>query len=152
MAQGMTEGTALADALTAEHRAIDDGIEAFLDDPGDAQALQDAMLALRRHIYLEEVFLFPPLKPTMMMPLFVMLREHGELWHAMDDVDATVAAGGDADAKCRDLLVLLDEHNKKEEPIVYPRADADLDDDVRAELADFLADGTYPDGWICEQA
>lgn len=146
------EGMALADALTAEHRAIDVGIEAFLGDAGDAQALRDAMVALRRHIYLEEVFLFPPLKATMMMPIFVMLREHGELWRAMDEVDATVAAGGDADATCRDLLVLLDEHNKKEEPIIYPRADADLDDDVRAELADFLADGTYPDGWVCEQA
>lgn len=148
----MAEGTALADALTAEHRDIDLGIEAFLGDSGDVQALRAAMLALRRHIYLEEVFLFPPLKATMMMPIFVMLREHGELWRAMDDVDATVAAGDDADAKCRDLLVLLDEHNKKEEPIVYPRADADLDDDVRAELADFLRDGTYPDGWVCEAA
>ena len=143
---------ALADALTAEHRAIDDGIEAFLGDDGDAQALQDAMRALRRHIYLEEVFLFPPLKATMMMPIFVMLREHGELWHAMDDVDAAVSTGGDADAKCRDLLVLLDEHNKKEEPIIYPRADADLEEDVRAELADFLTGGAYPHGWVCEQA
>lgn len=148
----MGEGSALADALTAEHRAIDLGIEAFLGDDGDPQALQGAMLALRRHIYLEEVFLFPPLKPTMMMPLFVMLREHGELWRAMDAVEATVAAGGDADARCRDLLALLDAHNTKEEPIVYPRADADLDDGVRAELADFLADGAYPDGWVCEQA
>ncbi|BDZ38992.1 hemerythrin domain-containing protein [Microbacterium suwonense] len=148
----MTEGMALAEALTVEHRAIDDGIEAFLGDEGDPQALRDAMLALRRHIYLEEVFLFPPLKPTMMMPIFVMLREHGELWRAMDGVDAAVTAGEDADAACRDLLVLLDEHNKKEEPIVYPRADADLDDEVRAELADFLRDGTYPEGWVCEQA
>lgn len=148
----MTEGSALADALTAEHRAIDVGIEAFLGDAADAGPLRDAMLALRRHIYLEETFLFPPLKPTMMMPLFVMLREHGELWRAMDEVDAAVASGGDADAKCRDLLVLLDEHNRKEEPIIYPRADADLDEGVRAELADFLESGTYPDGWVCEQA
>lgn len=148
----MTEGSALADALTAEHRAIDVGIEAFLGDPGDAAPLRGAMLALRRHIYLEETFLFPPLKPTMMMPLFVMLREHGELWRAMDEVDAAVSVGGDADAKCRDLLVLLDEHNRKEEPIIYPRADADLDEGVRTELADFLESGTYPDGWVCEQA
>lgn len=148
----MSEGSALADALTAEHRAIDVGIEAFIGDAGDPQPLRDAMLALRRHIYLEEAFLFPPLKSSMMMPIFVMLREHGELWRAMDDVDAAVAAGEDADAKCRDLLVLLDEHNKKEEPIIYPRADADLDDDVRAELTDFLREGTYPDGWVCEQA
>lgn len=148
----MTEGTALADALTAEHRAIDVGIEDFLGDAANSAPLQDAMLALRRHIYLEEEFLFPPLKATMMMPIFVMLREHGELWRAMDEVDSAVAAGDDADAKCRDLLVLLDEHNKKEEPIVYPHSDSDLDDDVRAELADFLRDGTYPEGWVCEQA
>jgi hemerythrin-like domain-containing protein len=148
----MVGGTALADALTTEHRAIDTGIEAFLSDQDDPAPLRDAMRALRRHIYLEETFLFPPLKPTMMMPIFVMLREHGELWRAMNGVEAAVIAGVDADAECRDLLALLGEHNRKEEPIVYPRADADLEEDVRAELADFLREGTYPEGWVCDQA
>lgn len=152
----MTTGT-LAEALEKEHREIDGGIEEYAAALGsgerDPAPLLRAMGGLRRHIYLEEEFLFPPLKEAgMTMPIFVMLREHGELWRAMDGVEAAVVAGVDADAACRDLLALLGEHNRKEEPIVYPRADADLDDDVRAELADFLRDGTYPEGWVCDQA
>jgi hemerythrin-like domain-containing protein len=147
------EGTQLADALTREHRAIDAGIEAFLAEPNDPEPLRVAMEALRRHIYLEEQFLFPPLRQSMMMPVFVMLREHGELWRAMDEVGAALDAGdaGTAD-RCRSLLSLLDAHNAKEEPVVYPRADADLSPEVAELLAAFLADGAYPPGWVCETA
>ena len=151
-------GTDLADALTREHHAIDTGIEAYiasLDAGGDPAPLLDAMHALRRHIYLEELFLFPPLKKTMMMPIFVMLREHGELWRAMDVLDAKLSAHTDpADLRehCQGLLAVLDNHNKKEEPVVYPRADSDLTDDARDQLAAFLDSGTFPDGWVCEKA
>ncbi|WP_029145175.1 hemerythrin domain-containing protein [Microbacterium luticocti] len=149
----MTDGTRLADALTREHHAIDAGIEAYLADDTDPQPLREAMHALRRHIYLEETFLFPPLRATMMMPIFVMLREHGELWHEMDAVDAALETGrADVPERCRDLLSLLDLHNQKEEPVVYPHADADLAPEVRGQLARFLAEGTFPDGWVCEKA
>ncbi|MRH30180.1 hemerythrin domain-containing protein [Microbacterium sp. SYP-A9085] len=149
----MAAGTQLADALTREHHAIDAGIEAYLADDSDPAPLLTAMDALRRHIYLEERFLFPPLKPAMMMPIFVMLREHGELWRAMDDVDAAVAAdtAGVPD-QCRSLLAQLSSHNTKEEPIVYPRADADLSPEIHEQLTAFLAEGAFPKGWRCEQA
>lgn len=40
---------------------------------------------LRRYIYLEEAFVFPPIrKAGMIMPIFVMTREHGELWRTTD--------------------------------------------------------------------
>ena len=156
----MAEGTELADALTREHHEIDEGIEAYLagldGGPVDTTALQRAMRALRRHIYLEERFLFPPLREAgMMMPILVMLKEHGELWRAMDALDDALATGADAAAlreHCRGMLSLLESHNSKEEPIVYPRADADLADFQRVQLAQFLADGTFPDGWVCERA
>ncbi|WP_417562890.1 hemerythrin domain-containing protein [Microbacterium sp.] len=151
-------GTELADALTREHHAIDAGVEAYLaglDTGGDAAPLRESMHALRRHIYLEEQFLFPPLKQTMMMPIFVMLREHGELWRSMDAIEASLQDAADAAslrAACQDLLTLLDSHNTKEEPIVYPKADSDLTDDARTQLAAFLESGTFPDGWTCEKA
>ncbi|SJN28604.1 Hemerythrin HHE cation binding domain protein [Microbacterium esteraromaticum] len=153
----MTDTDQITDALTREHRAIDGGIAAFLADTVDATPLREAISALRRHIYLEETFLFPPLKATMMMPIFVMLREHGELWRGMDETEARLdeaqrAGDTDIQQQCRDLLTLLDAHNSKEEPIIYPRADADLAPDVRAELAEFIAIGAYPDGWASATA
>lgn len=153
----------LATALTREHREIDSGIEEFVAgvDRGEfpGQPLQRALTALRRHIYLEETFLFPPLRAAgLMMPIMVMLREHGALWRAMDDIDAGLGAAGATDdrdillERCRALLALLDQHNTKEEPIIYPRADLDLDEATHDDLADFLHAGTTPDGWVCQDA
>lgn len=79
----MAEET-LASVLEREHREIDEGIVAYesrlaagVDEPA---LLHRAMDALRRHIYLEEEFLFPPLRAVgMVAPVFVMLREHGEI-------------------------------------------------------------------------
>lgn len=151
-------------ALTREHREIDAGIEEFVSaaDAGEVRAepLTRAMDALRRHIYLEETILFPPLRTAgLMMPVMVMLREHGALWDAMAAIDTALGdtASNDAAPKtlldqCRQLLALLDEHNTKEEPILYPRADLDLDEASHDDLADFLYSGTTPEGWSCEKA
>ncbi|MFC6705484.1 hemerythrin domain-containing protein [Flexivirga alba] len=86
----------------------------------------------------------------------VMLREHGALWDTMDNLDADLAAR-DADRaalpdRCRELLAMLDQHNTKEEPIIYPRADLDLDEATHDDLADFLHAGATPDGWVCQDA
>jgi iron-sulfur cluster repair protein YtfE (RIC family) len=125
----MTHGS-LAQALEREHRDIDGGIEQYAASgpDGDPAPLLRAMEGLRRHIYLEEEFLFPPLKAAgMTMPVFVMLREHGELWDAMDALDAQLASDAAPvvmQSACRELLAMLDNHNSKEEPIIYPQADA----------------------------
>jgi len=154
----MSEPDTLGAALEREHRAIDGGIEAFIacDDPAAGELLVEAMQGLRRHIYLEEEFLFPPMREAgMMMPIFVMLREHGALWHAMAGLDAMIAddAGRPAlvDAG-RELLSLLDAHNSKEEPVIYTQADDILEQEATAELQDFLRSGTMPEGWICTTA
>lgn len=154
-------------ALTREHREIDAGIEEFMAglDQGEVrpEPLLTAMQALRRHIYLEEVFLFPPIRAAgMMMPIMVMLREHGQLWRAMDALTALVAdlSADRADsaqaeqplARCRELLAMLDQHNSKEEPIIYPRTESDLTAEATAELAEFLRSSDVPDGWVCQQA
>ena len=157
----------LADALTREHHEIDGGIEEFVaslnfvdDGAPDTAPLSAAMAALRRHIYLEEEILFPAIEgPALMMPLMVMYREHGQIWRTMDVLEmflATEAAHGahrDVTAgHCQDLLDLLERHNAKEEPIIYPHADADLPEAAREHLADFLASGTLPEGWVCREA
>ena len=50
------------------------------------------------------------------------------------------------------MLGLLADHNSKEEPVIYPHVDADLDAGAQATLADFLETGTMPEGWVCERA
>lgn len=148
-------GETLAAALEREHREIDTGIAEYVGGK-DLNALQRAMAALRRHIYLEEEFLFPPLREAgLVAPLFVMVREHGQLWQTMQKLDAELAAdtAGDAvAAACSELTAQLDAHNSKEEPIIYPQADTVLREDVTAHLHDFLASGTMPDGWVCQGA
>lgn len=154
----MTAGT-LSAALEQEHHDIDGGIEEFSTGlqhgEGNPKPLLRAMHGLRRHIYLEEEFLFPPLKATLMMPIFVMLREHGEIWDAMDSLDTMLATQADTDTlhnACRELLAILETHNSKEEPIIYPQADTALDEAASAKLHTFLENGAMPEGWRCEKA
>ena len=156
------ESETLGAALEREHREIDGGIEAFVAGlpagKSETEPLVRAMDGLRRHIYLEEEFLFPPLRAAgMMVPLFVMVRQHGELWDAMHALDALLAADADADADalleaCRGLRDLLDQHNSREEPIIYPQADKVLTGTASAELSAFLESGRMPEGWSCAKA
>lgn len=156
-----TSGTSLAAALEREHRDIDGGIEEFTeqltDGVSDPAPLVRAMNGLRRHIYLEEEILFPPLKDDgdMVMPIFVMLREHGGLWDRMGALDESLAEPADAaslQSACSELLHLLDVHNSKEEPIIYAQADAALPKAAADRLHAFLETGTMPEGWVAEKA
>lgn len=148
----------LSVALEREHREIDEGIEAFTAESEagatGTEPLVRAMAALRRHIYLEEEFLFPPLRSGgLMAPLFVMCREHGQLWQTMEKLEAQLsedATGPATVALCRELLAQLDAHNSKEEPIIYPQADEALPDAAATEFRELLASGRLPAGWVCQ--
>jgi regulator of cell morphogenesis and NO signaling len=150
----------LSAVLRLEHHEIDSEIETFIEklDRGSMQPepLIAALEALRRHIYLEEVFLFPPIREAgMVMPIFVMMREHGELWRTMGvltDLLADGTGGARLRETCRQLLDQLDRHNSKEEPVIYPHADTDLPPQACAELIRFIETGRTPDGWVCRQA
>jgi hemerythrin-like domain-containing protein len=147
----------LAAALEREHHEIDGTIEAYLEEPGEnAESLARALAALRRHIYLEEQFLFPPLRAAgFVAPIFVMLREHGEIWDTMDAMDREIARAGAGAAMsevCRGLLEQLERHNAKEEAIVYPQADEVLTAPAAAGLRAFLEAGRVPAGWVCSGA
>ncbi|HNP15470.1 MAG: hemerythrin domain-containing protein [Cryobacterium sp.] len=151
---------ALSEVLEREHRDIDGGIEEYsaglTHGDTDTTPLLRAMNGLRRHIYLEEEFLFPHLKNAgLAMPIFVMMREHGELWDAMETLDTLLADNTDTgtlQSACRELLAKLDNHNSKEEPIIYPQADTVLDDAATEKLHDYLNTGRMPHGWRCEKA
>lgn len=115
----MTVGV-LEEALEREHVEIDDGIEGFLNPDAEVadriHQLTSAFAALRRHIYLEEEFLFPPMRAAGLFgPIMVMLREHGDLWKLMDVLERE--AGQDPDTPevfdlCRNLIRILEAHNE----------------------------------------
>jgi regulator of cell morphogenesis and NO signaling len=84
----------LADVLQGEHREIDDGINAFVagSDERATESLCRAVAALRRHIYVEEERVFPALREQgLFAPVLVMLREHGQLWDALDRIEGLLA-------------------------------------------------------------
>lgn len=152
-------GESLATALEREHRQIDEGIERFQADPSSSDGsdeLAAAIAALRRHIYLEEEFVFPALPASgLAAPVFVMLREHAQIWHTLDALEREVAAGCGTSAAlqtCHQLLVQLQHHNMKEERILYPEADQAVGAETTARLIGFLESGSLPDGWVCIKA
>lgn len=144
----------LAAALEREHHEIDAGIAAFSASPGDPQPLERAGRALRRHIYLEEEFLFPLLRqaePGLAAPVFVMLREHAQIWATLDALES-VSSPGTAPGLCRQLTVQLLHHNLKEEKLLYPRADGVLPPAAAGRLREFLGSAELPEGWVCMKA
>lgn len=140
----------LLDPPVREVHPIDAGISAFSAAPSDRQPLRQAAGALRRHIYLEEEFLFPLLReaePGLAAPVFVMLREHAQIWGTLDAL-----ALEPEPALCKQLAVQLLHHNSKEEKILYPRADEALPAAEAKRLRAFLDSGTLPEGWVCVKA
>jgi hypothetical protein len=149
----------LAEALEKEHQDIDAGIAAFSTGLAGGQPPVDTMLAAltahRRHIYLEETMLFPPLRAGgLFAAILVMLREHGQMWQIMDELQPLVEAGG-SDSKvpelCEKFVALIAAHNLKEEATIYSKADEVLSAPASDDLRAFMQTGTMPDGWVCEK-
>ncbi len=154
----MNEQTVVS-MLEHEHRAIDQAIERFTGNTLPAATFRESLDLLRRHIYVEETMMFPQLRAAgMIPPILVMEREHGEIWGLLDTLDAGpdgADSGPEADVvrdTCQQLTLLLANHNAKEEPIVYPAADATLSVTEAARIKEFLTSGTMPEGWTCARA
>lgn len=110
-----------------------------------------AIALLRRHIYVEEEFLFPPLRQAGLAgPVMVMVREHGQMWPLLDRLDQLLTAGPTnlAGSVGRELPGRLAGHNRKEERILYPQADELMSAAERTELADQLATAQVPRDWV----
>ncbi|TAM09577.1 MAG: hemerythrin domain-containing protein [Nevskiaceae bacterium] len=138
--------------LKQQHRDIDVEVEAAARGQGDATRLAAALRILRRHLYLEEHLLFPPLANSgLAMPVFVMKRDHGQMWPLLEKLMAACMVGvaaGALEGDGRDLLQILQMHNPKEEAVIYPAADQLAD----ASLQDALEKAEPPEGWRCEMA
>ena len=154
-----TRAPTVSSLLERDHRLIDEGVAAFVDAARFGELRTDllapAATGLRLHIYLEEEFLFPPLRTAgLIPPVLVMLREHGEIWGGLDQLDRALEAGVEPDRVlqiCNQVEDVLAQHNAKEERILYPAADQVITDDVVEQIRTGL-DDTLPQGWVCEQA
>ncbi|GAA3982596.1 hypothetical protein GCM10022279_02670 [Comamonas faecalis] len=145
-----------SELLERQHRDIDAGIQAVAEGGGDLRALGASLDLLRLHLYIEEDILFPPLERSgLTMPVFVMQREHGQMWLLLEQLAAACGAGADPAAlkgDCAELLHLLQVHNPKEEQILYTAADRLAAQAGDGTLASDIGQAGLPGGWACRMA
>jgi len=124
--------------FSGEHRRCDAlwaEVEAAVDN-GDAATAQTAWQAfahsMQRHFTMEEEILFPSFEAATGMqgggPTFVMRAEHQQMRALLQQM-ADAAEAGDFDTVVDDgdtLLMLIQQHNAKEEGILYPMAEQHL--------------------------
>ena len=136
--------------LEQQHRRIDEGIKAALQGAAPRAVLVEALQRLREHIHLEEAVLFPPLERAgLTMPIFVMQREHGQMWPLIETLTAADVGAPDAG---RELFQMLQIHNPKEEQILYKTADQVNEAGNDNALLQALQAARMPAGWACAMA
>ncbi|HEX5960749.1 MAG TPA: hemerythrin domain-containing protein [Rhodanobacteraceae bacterium] len=142
--------------LAVQHHHIDQGVEGIVDDTGTPAALAAALRLLREHLYVEEEVLFPLLAGMgLTMPVFVMKREHGEMWPLIRKLEAACAGGAGAADLREDAWTLLQQlkiHNTKEEQILYAAADDCEPARPDAPLIRDMAAARMPEDWVCSMA
>ncbi|HRQ58224.1 MAG TPA: hemerythrin domain-containing protein [Azoarcus taiwanensis] len=140
--------TDITGVMTQDHRHCDEYFaeaeNACLD--GDwtrtEQAFERFATALEEHFGLEEGMLFPRFEEATGMtsgPTAMMRMEHQDLRAQVEEMRAAIARQ-DADAysgESETLLIMMQQHNMKEENILYPMCDTRISD--AAETAGTLA-------------
>ena len=128
----------LSEYFTLDHRNCDSQwaeIEAAAES-GESGRVNAAWQAfektLRRHLAKEEEVMFPAFEAATGMsdggPTFVMRSEHQQMRGLLDQM-AAAAGRGDHDELIDQgdtLLMLIQQHNQKEESILYPMAERAL--------------------------
>lgn len=125
---------AIAEFLAAEHRGCD---ESFASAEEAAQAgdlarcravFQRFQAEMERHFQKEEDALFPAFEQASgnaMGPTRVMRLEHRQMREALAGMEGALAGGDLADflGQAEALLILMQQHNIKEEQVLYPMCD-----------------------------
>lgn len=142
--------------LTAQHRSMEAGIEGLVDGSGSRAELADAIQLLRRHIHVEEAFLFPAIERTgeRLMALARMRYEHGDMWPHLESAIALLDAKANLEALQPDAEALrrLRAHDPREEEAIYTAAGRYRPDATHPALAKLLATNDIPAGWKCRYA
>lgn len=127
--------TGLIEFFTTDHRAIDAKwarVEETLG-AGDAAAAQAAWAAfseaMEGHFRMEEDELFPAFEEATGMrgggPTFVMREEHRQMRGLLSQMGSLMQSGelGEALDQGDTLLMIIQQHNAKEEGMLYPMAE-----------------------------
>lgn len=144
--------------LEEDYPRIEAGIADYLVRRGGlhaaAKGLRSSIDALRRHIYLEEEFLFPVLREAGMLgPIFAMSSEHLDLWSTLDRMEEQLSDGSSQEARdqtCRILRAELGRHAFKEDPIVFGHTDGVLSPEQLATVRELIENASLPPGWACQ--
>lgn len=139
--------TGLAGHFTQDHQNCDQhwaDVEELLDG-GDIEAARKAWQTfyndMTRHLAMEEEVLFPAFESKSGMggggPTAMMRMEHQQMRGLLEQISAAVDSGDTEDAMDQGdtLLMLIQQHNVKEEGMLYPMAENLLS----AEWADLAA-------------
>lgn len=136
----------ISDYMNKDHRHCDAAFARAEDRAaaGDWTGLErDGGTFLRemdRHIEIEEKLLFPAFEETTDMasgPTATMRMEHEHMRGLFEEMRAAIEAK-DAEeyrGNAETLLILLQQHNMKEESMMYPMLDQALGEDARSLLA-----------------
>jgi hemerythrin-like domain-containing protein len=129
--------SAITDAFTDDHHRCDHLLAEAerrlvgTDWQASGEAARDLIAAMDRHFILEEEVLFPALAQVFRVaehPIEVMVTEHAQMRALFNDLSEGVASR-DRDS-CRGVLetlhFLVQQHNYKEEGVLYPMADGAL--------------------------
>jgi uncharacterized protein (DUF2249 family)/hemerythrin-like domain-containing protein len=123
------------EALSWDHARLDAleaaafGARSQGDLPEAFDLYAEFSLGLRRHIGFEEDLLFPAFElgtgmPPAAGPTAVMRMEHREIERLLESIAAGIGdAAAEVDALRARLHVVLDNHNVKEERVLYPTID-----------------------------
>lgn len=123
--------------FTDDHRACDEdwALVESAADSGDMAAATAAFThfdtVMRRHLGWEEEVMFPAFEQASGMrggPTMVMRHEHTQMRAMLDQMKAALDAG-DAELMVDQgdtLLMLIQQHNAKEEQMLYPMAEGVL--------------------------
>ncbi|MDS4028169.1 MAG: hemerythrin domain-containing protein [Candidatus Contendobacter sp.] len=118
------------------------------DPAGCHQRFQQFRAAMEHHFRQEETVLFPAFEQATgntLGPTRVMRLEHQQMRQTWSEMEQTLA-GGDLDeflGQAETLLILMQQHNIKEEQMLYPMCDRVLGaiaDSVIQDMRDLPAD------------
>jgi hemerythrin-like domain-containing protein len=135
----------ILDFLGSDHRACDDLFAAAEEAVagknwnGARNLFGQFHQAMNRHFAMEEEVLFPGFETktgNTMGPTQVMRMEHEQMRALMHDMETAVTAGNDAEylGLSETLNMIMQQHNLKEENMLYPMSDRALAEEREAIL------------------
>ena len=135
----------IVEFLSNEHRCCDESFAATEEAAQTGDLLRcrtnfrQFQAAMEHHFEKEEAMLFPAFEQASgntMGPTRVMRLEHRQMRETLAEMDGALASGdlGDFLGQAETLLILMQQHNIKEEQILYPMCDRFLGGAVESVL------------------